>query len=204
MICLTAHNPRFTREDVVDRLIILQLRRRTVHLEETRILADVTRVRNALWSDMIADAQQVLGTSMPTDEEVPAFRIADFAKYGLWFSQAHSKEMAANFSAAIARMVGNQQGLNLESDQVLVATIQKWLRIRASKGIEPGMLTATNLWNELHIIANDPNIFQRMYHNPQFLSRKLMNLKPSLDSVMIAETVFDIKDRIRKWHFELR
>jgi hypothetical protein len=90
LVGITAHNPKFRREDIVDRLVMLNFRRleKEEYRSETDILNKVLVNRDELWGALIRDTQAVLATPMPSTADVPAFRISDFAKIGLWVARA--------------------------------------------------------------------------------------------------------------------
>lgn len=201
MLMLTAHNPKFTREDVVDRMIIILLKRLPYWLPEGQILEEVTALRYALWADIVRDIQGILRTPMVPHEAVPQFRIEDYAHYGMWFSEAVGQ--AGVFYSAINKLISSQRGLNLETDQLLVAVINRWLRARGEKGKAPEYMAQTSIWTELAAYAPDPIAFQRAYRNALFLGRKLLTMQDSLRQVFSVEVRYDDAGQ-RQWRIEQR
>jgi nicotinamide riboside kinase len=197
LLMLTAHNPKFTREDVVDRMIIVLLKRRPHWLPESSILEEVSCLRNALWADIVRDLQAILATPMPNGDSIPQFRIEDYAQYGMWFSQAVG--LGDVFAAAVAKLVTSQRGLNLETDQLLVSVITRWLRARREKGHEPEYMQQSSMWNELCLYAADPSTFQRVYHNALFLGRKLLTMQDSLKIIFDVDVRYDPATGARQW-----
>lgn len=196
-VMLTAHNPRFTREDVVDRLLIITLKRLPHWLPEGGLLSAVTDQRNALWADIVRDVQNVLATPMPRFDEVPQFRIEDYAHFGMWFSEAAG--LGKQFVSAITKLVSNQRGMNLETDQMLVSTITRWLKIRAEKGNLPGFMGQTVMWNEMVLCSSDPQTFQKVYKNVLFFGRKLLTMQDSLSAIFSVEVQYNPASGAREW-----
>jgi hypothetical protein len=197
MLMLTAHNPRFTREDVVDRMILITLHRLPHWLPESSILSEVTELRGALWADIVRDVQNVLATPMPKFEEAPQFRIEDYAHYGMWFSLAAGLDKV--FAGAIRKLMSGQRGMNLETDQVLVAAIGRWLRVRAEKGHDVAFLSQSQIWAEMVLCSADPSTFQKMYRNVLYFGRKLLTMQDSLKEVYDIEVKYDTASGARVW-----
>jgi hypothetical protein len=83
---ITAHNPKFGREDVADRFLMLAYKRLDHFASESEIISSVLAKRSQLWGAIVNDVQKVLNTPIPA-ENLPQFRIEDFAKYGLWIAR---------------------------------------------------------------------------------------------------------------------
>lgn len=188
LLMLTTHNPKFTREDVVDRLIIIMLKRLPRWLPEVILLEEVSCARNALWADIVRDVQAVLATPMPSPADAPQFRIEDYALYGMWFSRAAGLDGA--FTSAINKLIGSQKGMNLETDQLLVDTIKRWFKNQNEHNHAPAFKQQTVLWNEWQACAADPLTFQKAYRNALYLGRKLTTLQDSLKQIMDVETEY--------------
>lgn len=197
MLMLTAHNPKFTREDVVDRMIIVALKRLPQWLPEGEILEGVSDLRAALWADIIADVQAILRSSPVRHDEVPQFRIEDYAHLGMWFSIAIGKGEA--FSSAVDKLIRGQRGLNLETDQLLVSVISRALRARAAKGKVGEFTSQAGMWTELSAYAPDPVVFQKAYRNALVLGRKLLTMQDSLKILFDVEVRYDDTTGARMW-----
>lgn len=201
MLMLTAHNPKFTREDVVDRMIIILLKRLPHWLPEGMLLEEVSGLRYALWADIVRDIQGILRTPMPHHDLVPQFRIEDYAHYGMWFSEAIGT--GALFSSAIDKLINSQRGLNLETDQLLVSVINRWIRARKAKGKESEFMAQTAIWTELVAYASDAIAFQKAYRNALFLGRKLLTMQDSLKQIFDVEVQYD-ETGARQWRISER
>ncbi len=198
LVGLTAHNPKFRREDIVDRLIMLNFRRleKEEYRSETDIINKVLVNRDELWGALIRDTQAVLATPQPPVHDVPSFRINDFAKIGLWAARALGFE--SDFRAAIAMNVGEQKQFNLEEEQVLIDAIARWLKASPKAGDK--FWGTGDLFSELEMATSDEQAFRKLYTNAVSLGKKLWALQDTLTSVFSVE--FQTGDRgSREWRF---
>lgn len=198
MVALTAHNPKFTREDVVDRLLLIFMRRLPDHefRDETEILESVSRVRNALWNNIVQDIQRVLLTPMPEPKEAPPFRIFDFSYYGLWFARANGLQTEVDFRRAITKIAGGQRSFNLEEDQILVNAIHNYVQKMKQA---PKYQQITFLWTVLQSVSSDPDLFKRTYRNAVIMGKKLMVMQASLKTLFQVEFKHDTSLGARVW-----
>jgi hypothetical protein len=176
LLLLTAHNPRFTREDVIDRMVMLTFARYERHGNENTILNSVTQNRGRIWASIIADVQRVLATPMPELGDCPQFRIEDFSFLGVWFSRAYSTDMESAFRRAIAKIAGNQRSFNLEQDQMLVDAINRML----DKYTDAEYASVDTIHTRLMLCAKDSRVFQATFKLPLHIGRKLWVMQNSL------------------------
>jgi hypothetical protein len=113
MIGITAHNPKFGREDVTDRMLLLTFERLANFESDSDILGRIDKLRNALWGSVLKDIQKVLSTPMPSSG-FPQFRVRDFAVYGYWIATALG--IAEPFYRGITQIKNDQRSFNLESN----------------------------------------------------------------------------------------
>lgn len=196
LVCITAHNPKFTREDITDRLLLLMFSRIPHFRSETEFLEVVSRQRNALWAAIIEDVQAVLRTAKPRPGEAPQFRIEDFSYYGLWFARANGPAMEDSFKRAIKKVQGGQRSFNLEEDQLLVSAITKLVRSRKH---EPKFDGVETLFSELSACSTDSELFRRLYKGAQQLGRKLWVMQDSLKQMFEVEWKFEPTTQARVW-----
>lgn len=189
MLGITAHNPKFGREDVTDRLILLNFERLSNFQSDSMILERIDRTRNALWGAVLKDIQTVMRTQMPS-EGFPQFRIRDFAVYGYWIATALG--IGSEFYEGINTIKDDQRSFNLEEDMMLLDAIDKLLD---SQPIE--QMHAGALWTKLSFKASDQRQFARKYGNAVSLGRKLWTLLDSLRELYDVE--WSIKNTKRVW-----
>lgn len=181
MIGITAHNPKFGREDVADRFVLLTYQRLNHFVSEELILADINSKRDVIWGSMLRDAQKVMRQPMPSNSESPQFRIEDFARFGLRIARAIGEE--ANFRGALTDVKSSQQNFSLEEEGMLVSAVQKFAdRPSAQSAADVKHHTASQLWAMLESCADDPRAFAQQYRNAVNLSKKLLAMQDSLRS----------------------
>lgn len=193
IIAITAHNPKFRREDIVDRLLIINLHRLKEFKPEADLLKKIYRNRDKYWGGIVNDIQRILQTPPPKEDEIPKFRVSDFARIGLWISRALGFEK--DFVNAISRNLTEQVNYNLEEEDILVEVITDWIK-RANH--EDRLYTIGELWTHWSTITRDPLNFARMYKNSIVLGKKLWSLQDSLSSIFNIEFEFDARNA-RRW-----
>lgn len=191
LVGITAHNPKFRREDIVDRLIMINLHRLQTFKPETEILNRILMQRDQIWGGIVNDLQKVLREPQPLEDEIPRFRISDFARIGVWVSRALGFETA--FRDALQHNLADQTAFNLEEEDLLVDTIKQWLTLPAQTANPTRTWTSAELWTEWSLLARDPLNFSRMYRNAVQLGKKLWTLQETLGSVFKIEYELDTR-----------
>jgi hypothetical protein len=189
MLGITAHNPKFTREDVTDRLLLLTFERLEKFKPESAIYERISKMRNLLWGGILRDVQKVLGTEVPRTG-YPQFRIEDFAQFGYWIATALGVEK--EFYDGIDTIRKDQKSLNIEEDILLVSAIERML---TEEPIEE--MTAGQLWNKLRRTSRDEKSFAARYQNAVSLGRKIWILLDTLRE--IYDVQWSIKRNVRTW-----
>lgn len=198
LVGITAHNPKFRREDIVDRLLMVNFHRLPEFKPETRILQEIVQVRDQLWGGLLKDAQKVMGTPMPDETDIPKFRVNDFARLGLWISRALGFE--EDFRGALAVNATEQTQFNLEEEDILVNTMKKWL----ARNPQKEWYTASELWTAWQLQAEDEMTFRRFYKNAVGLGKKLWTLQETLKALFDIEYMLDEKQGIRMWRIKAK
>lgn len=199
VIGITSHNPSFTREDIADRMIIINFKRIADgdRVADGPMMQEVNNKRNKIWGGIIHDIQAIL--AIPIPEKYPSFRIEDFARIGLWIAQGTGCQDA--FISAIANVKVSQDTLVLDEDQILVDALLRYI-LRVEKSNEPAPWeTPASLYATLERITPNQLGFQRKYKSAQALSRKLMAFQEPLKKVMLIEQHFDTSRGSRFWRF---
>lgn len=175
MVGISAHNPRFGREDVADRLLLLSFERLSHFMSETVIKQAIFDRRNNIWGGIVQDVQKVLATPIPS--EGPQFRIEDFARLGLWIARA--LDMERPFEMAIAGIRVGQRAFSLDEDRMLVEALKNVVRRSAIEDMSP-----SQIWGRLESDPSvDPIAFSRMYRSPVALGKKLLAMQEALRAV---------------------
>jgi hypothetical protein len=181
VLAVTAHNPKFGREDVADRLLLFSFMRLSHFKSEELILSDLYARRNHIWGAIVKDIQKVLATPVPDAEsDVPQFRIEDFARVGMWIANALG--CAEAFRSSIEDVKVSQQNFNLEEEGLLVACLVKFVQ---KNGQQPDKAyTGSELWTKLESYADDQRAFTNLYRNAVVLNKKLSAMQQSLGRVV--------------------
>lgn len=220
LVGLSAHAPKFGREDVADRLLLLNFSRLTHFIAEGDIISNVTKNRNKLWAAVIQDIQKVLATPMPTTathDDIPQIRVEDFAKLGYWIATA--LDCKSDFIDAVNRMRQSQKVFSLEEEMLLVIAIRKLIEadiaatIAAASAphLPEGSVVTTSKWRssaelftQLEYLCGDVQAFTHLYKNAIWLGRKLWSLQDSLQEVFKVEWRNDSAKQTRIWRFNVK
>lgn len=194
MLVVTAHNPKFTREDITSRLLLINLARieDQILANETDFFSEVLLNRDRLWGAILKDAVKVLNTSRPNAPTVK-WRIQDFASLGEWIAIALN--IQDDFNNGLRALLGSQSDTLLQQEEVLVTALTKF--IETSPKLNHA-LSAQELWNEL-LTRSDQKAFTAAYKNAIRLSHKLMTMKSTLQNVADIESSIDISTRTTLW-----
>lgn len=195
---ITAHNPKFGREDVLDRFIMITLERISGNRrDETKMLQDITDKRDKYWGQIARDVQRVLNEPDAPDHTVAQFRVQDFSKIGQRIANALG--FATDFHSAITTMVDQQKGFVLDEDSVLVDIIDKYVKIDRYKNTE--WQTPAKLWGLFDLIGGPQGTFGKQYGNSVKLGRKLWAMQDALKQRFTVEWRFDTTAKTKVWRF---
>lgn len=195
MLGITAHNPKFGREDVTDRLILITLERLRSFKSESEIIARITNMRDDLWGLIAHDIQRILREPNPTC--IPQFRVEDFARLGQRIANALG--FTNDFYSAIESMVSQQKGFVLEEDSMLVDLISKYVKNPRNKSDE--FKTPAKLWGQWDVLSGGDRNFQKQYGNSIKLGKKIWVMVDALKQRFVVEWKFDSATRVRMWKF---
>lgn len=183
MLGLNAHNPKFGREDVADRFLLLSCLRLDNFVSEELILGDILAKRNRIWGAIVHDVQNVLRTPMPT-RGIPQFRIEDFARFGTWIAQGLG--IYEDFVRSISGVSTAQQSFTLEEDGLLSAAVQSAAAHTSSNG-HIKWLNAAQLWLLITSCSDEPQVLMHTYRNSVHLSKKLSSMQAALKHLVRIE-----------------
>lgn len=204
LIAITAHNPRFTREDVTDRLLVFSFRRLDTFRNEIAMLERVSANRNALWGAIVQDCQSILATPRPTPSEAPQFRVQDFASIGLWIARGIGPECERDFVEGITTVQGGQRYIVLENEQMLVDIVAKFIQIRTASNKPTEWFSASQLHATFSQISTDPATFNKTFRSPITLNRKLLVMQEALKAIVDIQVKHDTTRGIRLWKLEAK
>ena len=192
---ITAHEPKFGRPDVVDRLLIINLTRRQKFSPESSMIERVIEARPKIWGAIVNDCQKVLATPDVAPEDVPNFRISDFARLGARIAKAI--DCSDEFVDIIGKLRKIQTAFSLGEDDILVDALKRYQTMQNGKG--PEYVSAGYLWE--YIIQFD-RTFASVYKTSNALARKLITMEPNLRSMFEIDYKYDNSRGIRTWRIE--
>lgn len=198
LVAITAHNPKFGREDVADRLLLLTFERLPSFIPETELLSSIGDNRARIWWSIITDIQKVLQTPIPSHIEIPQFRVEDFSRLGIRVSKALGCE--DTFRKALQKVSKSQKSFSLEEENILVTSIQEL--VSTQKTVE--YRSPAQLWDMLETCATDPLSFKRIYRSPVSLGKKLWSMHNNLKSMFSIEWKLDPASGARYWRIDER
>lgn len=193
LIGITAHNPKFGREDVADRLILFNFQRLSKFIPEQDILEKISVYRNDIWGSIIQDIQAILNTSTISKQPYPQFRIEDFAKTGWRIARAINVPDA--FASGLKKVSVGQKLFTLEEEHLLVTALQRLVTLQKTASFK----SATAIWTELESCSPDPTNFQRSYKSAVFLSKKLWAMQEPLKELFDIRWKFNSQLGTRLW-----
>lgn len=196
LLGLTAHNPRFGRPDVADRLLIINLQRLTHFASETAILNNILANRAGIWASITHDLQLILQTLQPASSAVPQLRVEDFARVGYWIATALN--LGPIFTQAVQSLKVNQGSFAMDEDGALSSSISAYVNNNHQNG-HSQFMPPQEVWNTLLRNAPDPTMFNRVYRNPVALSKKLFAMADSLSTAYDIEWRLDPATGTRMW-----
>jgi energy-coupling factor transporter ATP-binding protein EcfA2 len=194
LVGVTAHAPKFGREDVADRMLLINLERLEHFEAEGAIIKRVLENRSQIWGSILQDCQQVLAGPQPNESRIPQFRVEDFARLGYWIAQGLGIE--SSFVQAIASIKVGQHAFSLDKDSLIVSAILSF--VQKSKRVNEWIPQAA-MWDILETYSGDPPEFKKQYRNAQELSNKMWVLQDSLKQVITIESEVDPNKGSRIW-----
>lgn len=196
VIGVTAHDPKFTRPDVIDRMLIINHTRipDNSRVDERAMHDKIKRLRGELWGAIIQDIERILRTRRPLEARV-SLRVQDFAVLGEWFSTAIGCNDA--FVSAIRKIKGSQKQLTIEEDELLISVMFNYIK-RSQHSEEWRVIGA--VWFELEFFAEGRAVdFVKKYKDAKTLGRRLMTLFDTLNQVMTVEWMIDEEKGWKLW-----
>ena len=185
-ISLTCRTPKFTRDDVADRVLLIQTERSGDFRPQFEVEQEFLTNRNAMMTELLNDLQGVVAALKKTQDyrATTPFRMADFAAFCLRIARANNQE--EGMAATLAKLSHQQAAFNLENEQSLVDILVCW----ANTGINSTRyLTNTELHPELAGFCKEHGITFE-YEGPKKL--RSFTTKMGLLRVSMGKLHFDI------------
>lgn len=206
VVGISAHNPRFGRSDVVDRMLMFQFTRieKEDRIADLNILQKIDEQRDLMWGAIVRDLQKILAVPAATLTAPPSFRVQDFATIG--WRVAHGLACAPQFQEALDLNVIDQNRFVLEEETMLLAAISALARAQKRKNghaVNENWQTTHALWMQLETLSGEPLAFRKQYPDAPSLGRKLKNIEHQLKDMYVFKTKID-SDGVRRWQLGTR
>jgi hypothetical protein len=178
-IGITSRTPRFTREDVADRLLIFQVKRFEGKFRpEASLLAELSQKRDEIMSEVAELLREVvpdLHAQRDHSFETP-LRMADFADFALKITNGAG--LLSWMESILERLTEEQTSFALEDDPI-VQLLAIWIEVNDGKNIGREVTTST-LREELVAIAEDHQIDSRFLRRTRSFAQRFKNIKGTL------------------------
>lgn len=190
-LAITSRTPKFRRDDVADRLLIMRLKRFDTFVAEKTMLDEVLRFRNQIMSEVIDHLQRVVqaldkykGSGFSS-----TFRIADFADFATKVARFAGIEPA--MQSIFDKLSHEQSRFTLEGEQIY-ELLSEWVQDNEYKEV-----TTDTLCHELSDVAEKQGGVFIYKGKTRSFAQRLGNLRPNL------EEFFHITDREGGGHKKL-
>jgi hypothetical protein len=173
-VALTSRTPKFieSRDDVLDRTLVLQTERREEFGPEQAQLDCIAKMRNLLWTELLRNLNQILRFLHPPGGRI-TFRMSDFANFATSVAEAEGQPGRA---ARLLKCLEAQRAETLLSDEPIALCLESWL---AQPGTQGRTVTSGNLHAELEPIAAALRI-PWPYHSGRGLGQRLSHITTNL------------------------
>ena len=185
---ITARTPKFRRDDVADRLLIMKVKRIAAFMSEKKLNEEVLSNRDSMMTEVI-EQLQIIVTMLEIEngnDYSSTFRMADFADFSL--KLANQTGTQKQLLSIFEKLNHEQSVFTLEDDPVFIV-LSRW--VNDVKGLAKNKdreLTTPELWEELMNTANIMDVVFP-YRNPMSFAQKFRHIRPNL------EQFFDINER---------
>ena len=182
-VSLTARTPKFKRDDVADRLLMMKAKRFKKFLPENQLIADVLRQRDQIWVELMFQLQHCIHALKEYTKRdfSTAFRMADFADFGLKI--AKWGKFDAQLAGIFDKLMQEQSLYALEGTAIFDPLLA-W--VKEHEGME---ITGAGLCRALSETAEHDGYKFAYTGKERSFVQKFRNLRSNLDEF------FDITER---------
>jgi len=192
-LAITSRSPKFTRDDVAERLLIFKMDTLGKKISEQRLNEHTLRQRNTFMSWLLLRLQDIIRALQRT-EEMPTveteLRMADFATFLIRITRADSQEAETEARAILDKLVKEQSQFTLESDPLFLM-----LEVVAVK--YPNQpFTTKELFTQLKVLSESDTI-PFGYKSPVSLGQKLSQLSANINQfIKMEDTLISGNQRV--------
>ncbi len=182
---LNAIDPKLRRDDIADRLLIIQLDRLNKFKSETEIENEIREASPKIWGEILLNLNGII-RCLKKDETIPPgkFRLQDFENF--------AKRICANpeeIEATLEKLEGLRSEYSLQNDN-LCLFLDKWLdKESIAGGSNIGLhVTAKELLFSFQEIAKIEKL-DFFYSTPNALGKKIHQIEPELKRLFELEVM---------------
>jgi hypothetical protein len=180
-IAITARTPKFRRDDVAERLLILRVDGISSFLSENLLRNVVLRKRSMIMSEVLQHLQSIIAALRAHSEaiNVGGFRMADFATF--CYRIAGHFGVQKEVQRILDRISTEQSLFTLEQDSTF-DLLSVWARKN------PGTEVSSNqLWQGLKNIANERQVEFAYSNNPRGFAQHLANILSDISEFLLVK-----------------
>jgi hypothetical protein len=190
-LSLNSREPKFKRPDVVDRLLLFRVQRLEQFSSEARLLGEIHKYRNEIWSEMLIDLNQIIAALKADDETfLSQHRMADWAELGWRIAKTQS---AGDYFVELLEKMDKEQSIFVLEEDPIYLSLDIWLGIPKNNGRE---VTASTLYNEFQIIAEQEKM-SFTFKNAKSFGIHLQNILSDLKEFFDVEAV-----KKERWYYK--
>lgn len=196
-IVLTTRDPKFKRDDFVDRLLIFNTEKIKNPISKSALYKEILANRNNLWAEYLVNLNSIVKLLKQKKEWNPPgnFRIADWELLG---KKIHSEKSIKKFEELIEKMNRVKNKFSLEDDPLYI--LLKFLIYEQQEEIK-GLLSR-ELYENLKQAAGNcrmNNEFEKKYKNSMSLSKRLTNIRDELSDEFSIEIEKDAHGGVNRY-----
>lgn len=178
LLVLTTRTPYFRRDDVADRLLVLQLERLSMNKPESLLIAQVQENRNAFMSWYLVQLQAVIQQLSTTTYAESNFRMADFGSFCLRLAMAEGKASLVEMKAILQWASTSQTQFAAEGDPLIK------LLLLFAKAHGDQRFLASQILQELRDLAEQHRVILPEGLTANALGKRLSHGLPALSELV--------------------
>ena len=192
-LSLNSREPKFKRPDVVDRLLLFRVQRLEKFVSESRLIGEIQKYRNELWTEMLIDLNQIVAALKEDNEPfLSQHRMADWAELG--WRIAKTQDAGDYFVQLLEKMNREQSQFVLEEDPIFLC-LDIWVNKPGNQGRQ---VTASTLYYDFQIIAEQEKI-SFTFKSAKSFGRRLHSILSNLEEFFNVEA-----KKTDRWYYILR
>jgi len=177
-LVITSREPKFKRDDFVDRLLIFNTKKIKAAKGRAHLFNTLLAHRGDLWGEMLTNLNAIVALLKQRADWNPAgiFRMADWELFG---KKIHSEKSMTHFVGLLEKMNKEKSKFGLEDDPLYILLV--YIVIEKDRPIDGD--SASDLYEKLETTATDlhMNDFKRRYKSPMSVAKRLSNIQEELE-----------------------